>query len=70
MHVFVESLGHDIRYACRSFLRTPGIAITAILAIALGVGACTADSALLIASFRALPYAQEEWLVSVVSRPR
>ena len=31
MRVLVESIGLDIRYTCRSVLRTPGIAITAIL---------------------------------------
>ena len=66
IRVLVESIGQDIRYACRSFLRTPGFAITAILAITLGVGASTAvftvvDRLL----FRALPYAEEERVVSV-----
>ena len=66
MHVFVESVGQDIRYACRSFLRTPGIAITAILAIALGVGACTAVFSVVDRLFfRALPYAEEDRVVSV-----
>ena len=66
IRVLVESIGQDIRYACRSFLRTPGFAITAILAITLGVGASTAvftvvDRLL----FRVLPYAEEERVVSV-----
>src|SRR5262245_37249577 len=66
MHVFAESVGQDIRYACRSFLRTPGIAITAILAIALGVGACTAVSSIVDRRFfRALTYAEEDRVVSV-----
>src|SRR5215510_8055316 len=66
MRVFAESIGQDIRYACRSFLRTPGIAITAILAIALGVGACTAVFSVLDRLFfRALPYAKEDRVVSV-----
>jgi len=66
MHVFVESVGQDIRYACRTFLRTPGIAITAILAIGLGVGACTAVFSVVDRLFfRALPYAEEDRVVSV-----
>jgi len=66
MQVFAESVGQDIRYACRSFLRTPAIAITAILAIALGIGACTAVFSFVDRLFfRALPYAEEDRVVSV-----
>src|SRR4029434_1582986 len=66
MQVFAESVCQDIRYACRSFFRTPGIAITAILAIALGVGACTAVFSVVDRLFfRALPYADEDRVVSV-----
>jgi putative ABC transport system permease protein len=66
IRVLVESVGQDIRYACRSFLRTPGIAITAILAIALGVGAGTAVFSVVDRLFfRALPYADEDRVVSV-----
>ena len=66
MHVLVESIGQDIRYACRSFLRSRGIAVTAILAIALGVGACTAVFSVVDRLFfRALPYAEEDRVVSV-----
>jgi hypothetical protein len=55
-----------IRYACRSFLRTPGIAITGILAIALGVGASTSVFSVVDRLFfRALPYAEEDRVVSV-----
>src|SRR5206468_7881765 len=66
MRLLVESVGQDIRYACRSLLRTPGIAITAILAIALGVGASTAVFSVVDRLFfRALPYADEDRVVSV-----
>jgi putative ABC transport system permease protein len=61
-----DSVGQDIRYACRSFLRTPGIAINAIIAIALGIGACTAIFSIVDRLFlRALPYAEENRVVSV-----
>src|SRR5262249_32249983 len=66
IRVLLESAGQDIRYACRSFVRTPGIAISAIIAIALGIGACTAVFSVVDRLFfRALPYAEEDRVVSV-----
>ena len=33
---------HDVRFSCREFRKNPGLALTAILSIALGIGATTA----------------------------
>ena len=59
-----EILRQDVRYAARSLRRTPGFAVTAILVVALGVGANTA--AFSLADFvlvRPLPYPQPERMV-------
>src|SRR5260370_11026564 len=44
MHVntFFESLGQDLRYALRGFLRNPIFTLAAVLAAALGIGSSTA----------------------------
>jgi len=38
----MEKLIQDLRFAFRSILRQPGFAITAIVTLALGIGATTA----------------------------
>src|SRR5215475_5596112 len=59
-------LGQDLRYAVRGLIRNPAYALTAILAATLGIGAATAVfSAVDRILFRALPYPNEDQLVSV-----
>ncbi|MEI9972151.1 MAG: ABC transporter permease [Ignavibacteriota bacterium] len=66
MAVHSDVLRQDLRYTARSLRRTPGFAATAILVVALGVGANTAafslaDQVLL----RPLPFPHSEQLVKV-----
>jgi macrolide transport system ATP-binding/permease protein len=62
----VESVAQDLRFAVRQLLRSPGFAVTAVLVLALGIGASTAifgfvDAVLI----QPLPYAHPNQLVSV-----
>jgi putative ABC transport system permease protein len=68
MHInaFLESLGQDLRYALRGFLRSPMFTLTAVLAAALGIGSCTAVFSVVDRIlFRSLPYPNDDRLVSV-----
>jgi len=62
----MQTLLHDLRYALRQLRKTPGMAVLAIVTLALGVGANTAiftviESVLL----RPLPYAHSDRLVYI-----
>jgi hypothetical protein len=61
-----DVLRQDLRYAARSLRRTPGFALTAVMVVALGVGANTAVFS--VADFvflRPLPYAGADRLVKL-----
>jgi hypothetical protein len=62
-------LAHDLRYAVRTFVRTPAVTGTVVLSLALGIGANTfifsVASALLL---RPLPYANPDRLVILWNR--
>src|SRR5256885_10566481 len=59
----------DLRYAFRQFLKSPSFSATAIIALALGIGATTAMFAVIYAFLlRPLPYANPDQLVMLQSR--
>lgn len=62
----IDILRQDLRHAARSLRRTPGFAVTAILLVALGVGANTAAFSLADFVFvRPLPFPDADRLVKV-----
>jgi len=65
----LELLRQDLKYAARTFARTPGFVVTSILVTALGIGATTAAFSVTNYVFlRPLPYADPDRLVTVWHR--
>ena len=64
--LWLGSLWSDVRYACRQLLRNPGFALTAIVVLALGMGASVAIFAFVDAALiKPMPYADPARLVSL-----
>ncbi|HEY7285538.1 MAG TPA: hypothetical protein VH497_08855, partial [Vicinamibacterales bacterium] len=62
----VEQIIQDVRYGVRTFLRYPGFALTAMLALALGIGANTAVFSVVYGVLlKPLPFADPEQLIYV-----
>lgn len=68
---FFDLVQQDLRFAVRSFLRTPGFTIVAALTLAIGIGANTAIfSAIDALLMRPLPFAEPDRLMKVsLTRP-
>src|SRR5918992_1056298 len=64
----METLAQDLRYALRSFFRQPSFAVTAILTLALGIGATTAIFSVVSAVvLKPLPFYQPDRIVAVTN---
>ncbi len=61
---WLESAGRDLRYGARTLLRTPGFSLTAVLVMALGIGATTSLFTIVRSVLlKPLPFAEPDKLV-------
>src|SRR2546422_11697979 len=63
-------LRQNLSYSIRTVLKNPGFTVTAVLTIALGIGATTAIFSVVYAVFEPMPYPKPEQLVMVWTTAR
>src|SRR5438105_7977232 len=64
------TLKQNLTYSVRTLLKNPGFTITAVLTLALGIGATTAIFSVVYATlFEPLPYPKPDQLVVLWSKP-
>jgi hypothetical protein len=67
----METVGQDIKYACRMLARSPGFAAVVVLILAVGIGANTAVFSVVNAVIlRPLPYPNARRLMALCERPQ
>lgn len=63
---WIEAVGQDLRYAVRGLRKSPGFTLSAVLTLAIGIGATTAVFSLINGLLlRPLPYPDQDRLVAV-----
>jgi len=66
----MNHLAQDLRYGCRTLLKSPGFTVVALVTLALALGANTAIFSVFYAVLlRPLPYSQPERIVRVLEAP-
>src|ERR1051326_338909 len=63
----LSALKQNLTYSLRSLIKKPGFAVTAVLTLALGIGATTAIFSVVYAVFEPMPYPKPDQLVMVWS---
>src|SRR5262249_16603187 len=62
----IKMIWHDLKYTARILWQRPAFTITALLSLALGIGACTAIFSVVDAVlWRSLPFPQAEQIINV-----
>ena len=64
------ALKQNLTYGTRTLLKKPGFTLTAVLTLALGIGATTAIFSVVYAVFEPMPYPKPDQLVMVRSMMR